>query len=135
MSTEIDVRRAGLRAGGDQPSGRAGCRLLGLAGAGLVLPGGVLGVPLVTPRAKAVACIFIWLPGGVAQTDTFDPKVYSPFAAGMKGSELLGTCPSIPTRAEGVRFGAGLEGLASVMGPRVRASDADERRGVRGDSP
>lgn len=85
------------------------------AGAGLVLPRGVLGAPLWRPRARAEACIFIWLPGGVAQTDTFDPKAHSPFEAGMKGSELLGTCPSIPTKADGVRFGAGLEGLASVM--------------------
>lgn len=98
------------------------------AGAGLVLPRGVLGVPLLRPRAKAEACIFIWLPGGVAQTDTFDPKVYSPFEAGMKGSDLLGTCPSIPTKADGVRFGAGLEGLAGVMDRgcvlRTLASDA-----------
>jgi hypothetical protein len=42
--------------------------------------------------AKADAMIHIWLPGGIAQTDTWDPKKYTPFQAGMKGSELLGTC-------------------------------------------
>ncbi|MBI3838254.1 MAG: DUF1501 domain-containing protein [Planctomycetia bacterium] len=65
--------------------------------------------------AKADAVIMIWLPGGIAQTDTWDPKTYTPFAPGMKGSELLGTCPSIPTSVDGLRFGDGLEQIASVM--------------------
>ena len=59
--------------------------------------------------------IFIWLPGGVAQSDTWDPKRYTPFEAGMKGSELLGTCPSIDTSVDGLRLGEGLENMASVM--------------------
>jgi hypothetical protein len=33
----------------------------------------------------------------------------------MKGSELLGTCPAIDTSLDGVRFGEGLENMASVM--------------------
>ena len=51
---------------------------------------------------KADAMIHIWLPGGIAQTDTWDPKKYTPFQPGMKGSELLGTCESIPTSADGI---------------------------------
>lgn len=65
--------------------------------------------------AKADAVIFIWLPGGVAQADTWDVKQHTPYYAGMKGSDILGTCPSIPTSVDGLRFGAGLENLASVM--------------------
>lgn len=65
--------------------------------------------------AKADSVIFIWLPGGIAQQDTFDIKQHTPFTAGMKGSELLGTCPAIPTAVDGLQFGAGLEQLASVM--------------------
>lgn len=68
-----------------------------------------------TRPAKADAMILIWLPGGVAQTDTWDPKKHTPYMPGMKGSELLGTCPIIPTSADGISFGAGLEHLASVM--------------------
>src|SRR5688572_21240675 len=64
---------------------------------------------------KADACIFIWLPGGVSQTDTWDPKQHTPFTPGMKGSQLLGTCPIISTSADGISFGAGLETMASVM--------------------
>jgi hypothetical protein len=33
----------------------------------------------------------------------------------MKGSQLLGTCDSIATSVDGLRFGAGLENMASVM--------------------
>jgi hypothetical protein len=65
--------------------------------------------------AKADAMIHIWLPGGMAQTDTWDPKKYTPFRAGMKGSELLGTCEPIPTSADGIFLGKGLENIASMM--------------------
>src|SRR5690349_3196830 len=64
---------------------------------------------------KADAMIHIWLPGGIAQTDTWDPKKYTPFEKGMKGSELLGTCEPIPTSADGIFLGKGLENIASVM--------------------
>src|SRR5438093_243029 len=64
---------------------------------------------------KADAMIHIWLPGGIAQTDTWDPKKYTPFRPGMKGSELLGTCEAIPTAADGIFLGKGLENIASVM--------------------
>jgi hypothetical protein len=66
-------------------------------------------------RPKADAVIFIWLPGGVAQMDAWDPKQYTPYEKGMKGSELLGTCRPIPTSVDGLQFGAGLEQMASVM--------------------
>lgn len=65
--------------------------------------------------AKADSVIFIWLPGGVAQTDTWDPKQHTPFEPGMKGSQLLGTCPTIATSVDGLRIGSGLENMAQVM--------------------
>jgi hypothetical protein len=68
-----------------------------------------------TKPASAEAMILIWLPGGIAQTDTWDPKKHTPYTPGMKGSQLLGTCPIIRTAADGISFGAGLENLASVM--------------------
>jgi len=68
--------------------------------------------PLV-PTADAM--IMIWLPGGMAQTDMWDPKKYTPYQAGMKGSELLGTCKAIPTSVDGIFLGEGLENIASVM--------------------
>jgi hypothetical protein len=65
--------------------------------------------------SKADAMIHIWLPGGIAQTDTWDPKKYTPFEKGMKGSDLLGTCESIPTSADGISLGKGLDNIAQVM--------------------
>ena len=70
-------------------------------------------LPPITPRADSM--ILIWLPGGIAQTDTWDPKKHTPYSAGMSGREMRGTCPLISTKADGVSFGEGLEGLASVM--------------------
>ncbi len=89
------------------------------AGAGLMLPRAARAlqpdpVAPIDPNA-ADSMILIWLPGGMAQTDLWDPKQHTPFRAGMKGSELLGTCPLIPTRADGIQLGAGLENIASVM--------------------
>lgn len=66
-----------------------------------------------TPKADSV--IYIWLPGGMAQTDLWDPKKFTPYVAGMKGSQILGTCEKIPTSADGIFLGAGLENVARVM--------------------
>ena len=52
--------------------------------------------------------VLIWLPGGVAQTDTWDPKQFTPYHEGMTGDQILGTCESIPTSADGIRLGEGL---------------------------
>src|SRR5271167_1483667 len=70
-------------------------------------------IPKLVPTADSI--IHIWLPGGIAQTDTWDPKKFTPYRAGMKGSELLGTCEPIPTSADGIFLGQGLENIASVM--------------------
>lgn len=67
----------------------------------------------ITPRADAM--VLIWLPGGIAQTDTWDPKKFTPYEKGMKGSRLLGTCRAIPSAADGIVIGEGLESIASVM--------------------
>ncbi len=67
------------------------------------------------PDGKAKAMIMIYLPGGVTQQDTWDPKPFTPFTKGMKGSDLLATCRSIATSADGIRIGAGMERLAQLM--------------------
>ena len=67
------------------------------------------------PAPKADSIIYIWLPGGMAQTDLWDPKKFTPYVAGMKGSQVLGTCQKIPTSADGIFLGAGLEKMARVM--------------------
>src|SRR5688572_17007962 len=66
-------------------------------------------------KPTADAMILIWLPGGVSQTDTWDPKRHTPYEKGMRGNQLLGTCPLIDTAADGIKFGCGLETIAGVM--------------------
>ena len=40
------------------------------------------------PEASADSIILIWMAGGMAQTETFDPKTYTPFEPGLEA--LLG---------------------------------------------
>jgi hypothetical protein len=66
-----------------------------------------------TPTADTV--IVLWMGGGMAATETFDPKRYTAFEKGMDPKSVLSTFPSIPTAVDGIRFSAGLERLAKVM--------------------
>ena len=68
------------------------------------------------PRsATADAVIVLWMAGGMAQTETFDPQRYPPYAPGVPISDVLSTFPTIDTAADGIRFTQGLEQIASVM--------------------
>ena len=67
----------------------------------------------ITPKADCM--ILLWMAGGMAQTETFDPKAYTPFEPGLKSERVLSTFPSIPTSVDGIRFSEGLESLAKVM--------------------
>jgi hypothetical protein len=62
-------------------------------------------------HGKAEHCIFIWLGGGMAQVDTFDPKHVGDPAARKAGSAY----PSIPTAVPGVRVSRYLERTARLM--------------------
>src|SRR5437899_9380909 len=66
-------------------------------------------------NATADAVIVLWMAGGMAQTETFDPKRYTPFAPGVRVDQVLSTFPSIPTPVDGIRFTQGLEQIAGVM--------------------
>src|SRR5882672_11393866 len=66
----------------------------------------------IAPTADRV--IVLWMAGGMAHTETFDPKRYTPYAAGLNPNEVLSTFPSIPTAVDGVHFSEGLENLAQV---------------------
>ena len=66
-------------------------------------------------KATADTVIVLWMGGGMAATETFDPKRYTPFAKGMSPDSFLSTFPSIPTSVDGIRFSEGLEKMATVM--------------------
>lgn len=65
--------------------------------------------------AKADTVILLWMAGGMAHTDTFDPKRYTPFEKGMEANRVLSTFKSVPTALDGISFSEGLENIGSVM--------------------
>ncbi len=70
---------------------------------------------VVQPTATADAVILIWLAGGMAAPETFDPKRYAPYEKGLTYDRVLSTFPAIPTSVDGVRICEGLEHIAQVM--------------------
>jgi uncharacterized protein (DUF1501 family) len=90
--------------------------LAAAAGATLALPEPrrVLGAAP-TPAARADAIIVLWMAGGMAAPDTFDPKRYAPFEPGLAVADVISTFPAIPTAIDGVRICAGLGEIASVL--------------------
>jgi hypothetical protein len=73
------------------------------------------GEPLTHPKASADTCILLWMAGGMAAPETFDPKRYTPFAVGVKADKILCTFPAIDTAVKGVRISKGLENVARVL--------------------
>ena len=67
------------------------------------------------PKATADAVIVLWMAGGMAQTETFDPKRYTPFAPGVHVRDVLSTFPAIDTAVDHIKFTEGLERIASVI--------------------
>ena len=68
------------------------------------------------PKATADTIILLWMAGGMAQTETFDPKTYTAFEPGLESKRVLSTFPSIPTAVDNIRLSAGLEEIAKIMG-------------------
>jgi len=82
--------------------------------------------PLEKIAATADRVIVLWMGGGMAHTETFDPKRYTPYSTGLDPNEVLSTFPAIPTNVDGIQFSAGLEHLAQVMdrGTLIRTMQA-----------
>ena len=91
---------------------------LGAASAAAIMSGApqlVRGKDIEHPEAKADACILLWLAGGMAAPETFDPKRYTPYKKGMSVDSVLSTFPTIDTVVDDIKICAGLENIASVM--------------------
>src|ERR1700722_20913399 len=67
------------------------------------------------PTATADTIIVLWMAGGMAQTETWDPKRYTPFAPGVPTAKVLSTFPSIDTAVDNIKISQGLERIAKVM--------------------
>jgi hypothetical protein len=80
----------------------------------------------IAPTADTV--IVLWMAGGMAATETFDPKRYVPFSKGMPSNDMLSTFPKIDTAVDTIKFSQGLEKTASVMdrGTLIRSYTAGD---------
>lgn len=63
----------------------------------------------------ADSMILLWMAGGMAHTETFDPKNYTPYEKGVEAKRVLSTFPAIDTAVDNIKLSQGLEGIASVM--------------------
>ena len=71
--------------------------------------------PLTHPEPTADTIILVWLAGGMAAPETFDPKRYTPYEIGVPSEKILCTFPSIDTVLDGVQISQGLEHIARVL--------------------
>src|SRR5579884_3746790 len=67
----------------------------------------------IKPTADTV--IVLWMAGGMAHTETFDPKLYTPYEKGLESKRVLSTFPSIDTKVDNIKLSQGLENIAGVM--------------------
>jgi len=72
-------------------------------------------VDIASKIATADSVILLWMAGGMAHTETFDPKRYTSFEKGMEGNRVLSTFNSLPTALNGIQFSEGLQSIGSVM--------------------
>ncbi|HUR55771.1 MAG TPA: DUF1501 domain-containing protein [Gemmataceae bacterium] len=63
--------------------------------------------PASAKKAKAQACIHIFMPGGMAHQESWDPKPFAPV-------EYRGEMASIPTKLDGVQFNECLKQTATI---------------------
>ena len=66
-------------------------------------------------NSSADTVILLWMAGGMAHTDTFDPKKFTPFSKGMKANDVLSTFKSVPTALDDIYFSKGLDSIGKVM--------------------
>src|SRR6476660_2330873 len=65
-------------------------------------PRQVCAAPEVEAKTPATAdtVIVLWMGGGMAHTESFDPKKYTPFEKGMSPSKVDSTFPTIDTTVD-----------------------------------
>jgi hypothetical protein len=73
------------------------------------------GAAITHPTPTADSMIVLWMAGGMAAPDTFDPKKYKPFEPGLAVADVISTFPSIPTALDGCRIVDGLPEIATVL--------------------
>jgi hypothetical protein len=67
----------------------------------------------IAPTADTL--VILWMAGGMAHTETFDPKRYTAYETGLASDKVLSTFNPIDTAVDNIKFSEGLENLAKVM--------------------
>src|SRR5437764_2868332 len=104
---------------------RVGCA----AGTAAVLNPGYRAAEEPKKREPTADClVLLWMAGGQAATETWDPKKYTPFERGMEAKAVYSTFRSIPTSVDGLSISEGLPNIAKVMhhGTLVRTFKAGD---------
>jgi Protein of unknown function (DUF1501) len=85
-------------------------------------------VPNETIVPTADTLIVLWLAGGMAHTEMFDPKRYTPFEKGLAPGKVMSTFPAIDTVVDQIKFSQGLENMARIMdrGTLIRSYTAGD---------
>src|SRR5438445_6972845 len=94
--------------------------LRGMTAAGLATVAGgdprlLAAEPVKQPEPTADTCILLWMAGGMAAPDTFDPKRYTPFEIGVPVEKILSTFPAIDSAVDNIKLTQGLEQIAKVI--------------------
>src|SRR5262245_4953361 len=71
--------------------------------------------PIQHPKPTADSCILLWMAGGMAAPETFDPKRYVPFEVGVPAERIMSTFPAIDTAVDNIKICQGLEHIAKVL--------------------
>ena len=71
--------------------------------------------PVPQPKATADTVILLWMAGGMASPETFDPKRYTPFEVGVPSEKILCTFPAIDTAVDNIKISQGFENVAKVL--------------------
>ena len=66
-------------------------------------------------KATADTVIVLFMAGGMAHTETFDPKRFTEFKPGLPSNAVLSTFPQIDTVVDNIKFSQGLEKMGAVM--------------------
>lgn len=79
-------------------------------------------------KSTADTVIVLWMGGGMASTETFDPKRFTPYEKGLDPARVLSTFPAIDTAVDHIKISQGLEKVASVMdrGALIRSYTAGD---------
>ncbi|NUM53186.1 MAG: DUF1501 domain-containing protein [Candidatus Hydrogenedentes bacterium] len=66
-------------------------------------------------HGTADTMIVLWMGGGMASTETFDPKRYTPYEKDLNPDRVLSTFPAIDTAVDNIKISEGLERIGGIM--------------------